>query len=178
MRSDLRLMSPVRAMLLVILLFVVAGCAPSSNIVIDAESITNQSRFDSYRHFVVRQFTLPAEFQSGGATDKISGRELRYTELPQKLSTSIERSMKGRRLFQQVSRSDADYKGGGVMILSGSFIRVGRFKITVEGRLNDAATGSELAYFQHTLWDVFDTTDSIDDLGKEIVTFIDRIHYR
>lgn len=170
MKSDACLIRICNALMLMILLLVLAGCAPSSNIVIEAESVTNQSRFDSYRHFVVRDFSLPVELQSM--------QDQRYSGLPQKLSASIERSMKGRRLFQQVSRSNADNKGIGVMILSGSFVRAGRFKITVEGRLSDAATGSELAYFQHTLWDVLDTSASIDDLGKEIVTFIDRIHYR
>lgn len=168
MRPELLRLPLICAVLLI--LFATAGCAPSSNIVIDAESVTNQSRFDSYRHFVVRDFALPVDGQSG--------REPRYTELPQKLSVSIERAMKGRRLFSQVSRSNADNRGIGVMILSGNFVRLGRFRVTVEGRLTDAFTGSELAYFQHTLWDVLDSSDSIDELGREIVTFIDRIHYR
>jgi hypothetical protein len=64
------------------------------------------------------------------------------------------------------------------LLLTGKFIRLGRFKITVQVRLLDGASGQEVASFRQTLWDVMDSLDSFGDLGREVAEFMYRIQYK
>ncbi|HEX9080108.1 MAG TPA: hypothetical protein VF795_10995, partial [Desulfuromonadaceae bacterium] len=61
------------------------------------------------------------------------------------------------------------------LVLRGRFTRMGRFKISLEAQLVDGGTGREVAHFQQTLWDVSDTTEGVDRLGRQIADFINRI---
>ena len=175
MTLDLRLSG---ILLCLLLLFFVSGCAPSSNIVVDDELIVNQRRFDSYKRLVVMPFQLQTGLYSDQQAEKPGSREARYAEMPQKLANSIEHSLRERKLFREVLRSLPEKAGGDTLILAGKFTRIGRFRVSVETSLVDASTGREQASFKHTLWDVLDTSDTIGDLGEEIATYLDRIHYR
>ena len=103
-------------------------------------------------------------------------RDLRYVKLPEELSGHIEHFVASRKMFKKISRDgkpDAE-----TLVLTGKFIRLGRFKITVVVNLRDGATGQEVAVFRETLWDVMNTTDSFSDLGREVADFLYRIQYK
>jgi hypothetical protein len=102
--------------------------------------------------------------------------DIRYAKLSGELSEHIERYVKSHRNYKQVSRDGKT--DASTLVLTGKFIRLGRFKISVLVSLRDGATGQEVAYFRQTLWDVMDTTDSIGDLGREVADFINRIQYK
>ena len=172
---DLRFLS---ILLWISLLLFVSGCAPSSNVVVDDELIVNQRRLDSYRRLVVTTFQMQKGLYTDQQTEKPGSREARYAEMPQKLAGAIERELRERKLFPEILRSVPERVGSETLILAGRFTRIGRFRVSVEASLVDASTGREQASFKHTLWDVLDTNDSIGDLGEEIATYLDRIHYR
>ena len=64
------------------------------------------------------------------------------------------------------------------LVLKGKFTRVGRFRVSIAGTLHDGATDQEVAFFRQTLWDVFDTIETINLLSREVADFIDRIQYK
>jgi hypothetical protein len=106
----------------------------------------------------------------------MSERERRYTQIPTELAENIERYVKARHTYQNVSRNAQPSATS--LVLKGKFTRVGRFRISIIAMLYDGSIGSEVAYFRQTLWDVLDTTGAVNLLGRDIADFIDRIQYK
>ena len=130
----------------------------------------------SYTSLVIKDFELKRELYTDVSDANLSQRELRYAKLPEELSEHIERYVRSHRTYNTITRDGkAD---ASTLLLTGKFIRLGRFKISVVASLRDGVTGQEVAYFRQTLWDVLDTTDSVSQLGREIADFIDRIQYK
>lgn len=158
------------------LLSLCAGCAASSATVIEEEVVTNPKPMFSYTSLVIHDLELKREMYTDSSEAGMSQRERRYSKLPGELSEHIERYVKSHRTYKTVSRDGkAD---ASTLVLTGRFIRVGRFKISVIVSLRDGASGQEVAYFRQTLWDVLDTTDTVSQLGREVADFIDRIQYK
>jgi len=168
-----------RALLLlfgVCLLSVFAGCAAKSTTIIEAEAVTNPKPMYNYTSLIIQDLELKRELYSDASESGMSKREKRFAKLPGELSDHIEYFVKSRGIYKNISRDgNAD---GSTLLLTGKFIRLGRFKITVVVNLRDGVTGQDVASFQQTLWDVMDTTDSISDLGRETANFIYRIQYK
>lgn len=152
------------------------SCAASSTTVIEEEVVTNAKPMYMYKSLLIRDFELKREIYSDVPEDRMSEREKRYARLPQELAGHIERYVRAHRTYRSVSRSQA--ADAETLILNGRFTRVGRFKISVSATLNDGASGQEVALFRQTLWDVFDTTESVNQLGRDLADFIDRIQYK
>jgi hypothetical protein len=160
---------------LLIFLLLIAGCAATSNVVIDEEIVTNQKPMATYTSLLVRDFELKRELYDDG-DERIGEREQRYERIPVQLTEQIQRYVKARRVFETVSRSTKPTAT--TLILQGKFTRMGRFRITIEAVLLDGASGQEVAYFQQTLWDVLDTGEAVGRLGREVADFLDRIQYK
>lgn len=159
-----------------ILFMICAGCAASSTTVIDEEVVSNQKPMYYYTSLLIRDFELKRELYSDTADAGMSNRELRYSKLPAELSAHIEKFVTSRGSYKRVSRNGTP--DASTLILSGRFIRLGRFKITIAVKLSDGITGQDVASFRETLWDVLDTTDSFADLGREVADFMYRIQYK
>ncbi len=164
-----------RLFALVSVVLLMAGCGTTSNVIIDEEIVTNQKPMASYTSLVLRDFELKRELYDDGG-DSPGERERFYKEMPARLSEQILRYVKARRVYETVSRG-TDVSAA-TLILQGTFIRVGRFRITIEAVLMDGGTGQEVAYFRQTLWDVLDTSEAIGRLGREVADFLDRIQYK
>lgn len=166
----------LRALFYLCLLLITAGCAASSTTVVEEEVVTNSKPMYSYTSLMIQDFDLKRELYSDAADASMSQRDLRYAKLPGELSDHIERYIKSRRIYNNISR---DGKADATtLLLTGKFIRLGRFKISVAVSLRDGVSNEEVAYFRQTLWDVLDTTDSFSGLGREIADFISRIQYK
>ncbi len=164
------------AMLFVVCVpFMMAGCAATSNAVTDEEIVTNQKPMSTYTSLLLRDFELKRELYSD-ARDRMGEREQRYTHIPEQLTEQVLRYVKSRRIFQNVSRNEKITAT--TLILQGKFVRMGRFRISLEAVLLDGGTGQEVAYVRQTLWDVLDTTEAVGRLGRELADFIDRIQYK
>ena len=164
------------ALFLVCMLFITAGCAASSTTVIEEEVVTNSRPMYSYTSLLIQDFELKRELYSDATDARLSQRDLRYAKLPGELSDHIERYIKSRRIYNSITR---DGKADATtLLLTGKFIRLGRFKISVAVSLRDGVSNQEVAYFRQTLWDVLDTTDSFSGLGREIADFVGRIQYK
>lgn len=158
------------------LLLITAGCAASSTTIIEEEVVTNPRPMYSYTSLLIQDFELKRELYSDATDAQLTQRELRYAKLPGELSDHIERYVKSHRIYKNISRDGkAD---AATLLLTGKFIRLGRFKISVAVSLRDGVSNQEVAYFRQTLWDVLDTTDSFSGLGREIADFISRIQYK
>jgi len=172
--------TPLRHILLLLccicLLSVCAGCAASSATVIEEEVVTNPKPMFNYTALVIRDLDLKREMYTDSPEAGMSQRERRYSKLPGELSDHIERYVKSHRTYKTISRDGA--ADASTLVLTGRFIRLGRFKISVIVSLRDGASGQEVAYFRQTLWDVLDTTDTVSQLGREVADFIDRIQYK
>ncbi|MEI7817136.1 MAG: hypothetical protein WCI45_08080 [Desulfuromonadales bacterium] len=166
----------LRPLFCVYLLFMCAGCAASSAAIIEEEVVTNPKPMYSYTSLLIRNLELNPKLYSDVSDNGMSQRELRYAKFPGELSEHIERYVKSHRTYNSVSRDGAPDTS--TLILTGKFIRLGRFKISVVVSLLDGVTGQEVARFRQTLWDVLDTTDSFSDLGREVADFISRIQYK
>lgn len=143
---------------------------------IEEEVVTNPKPMYSYTSLLVQDFELKRELYTDVADARVNQRDLRYEKLPAELSDHIERYIKSRRIYKKISRDGkAD---AATLLLTGKFIRLGRFKISVAVSLRDGVSNEEVAYFRQTLWDVFDTTDSFSQLGREVADFISRIQYK
>lgn len=158
------------------LLLVSAGCAASSTTIIEEEVVTNSKPMYSYTSLVIQDFELKRELYSDSPDADMSRRDLHFAKLPGELSGHIERYVRSHRTYKNISRDGKPDASS--LLLTGKFLRLGRFKIAVAATLRDGASGEEVAYFRQTLWDVFDTTESIGLLGREIAGFIDRIQYK
>ncbi len=153
-----------------------SGCAATSTTIIEEEVVTNQKPMYSYKSIVIRDFDLNRELFTDATESGMSQRERRYAKIPGELSEHIERYVKSRRTFQNVSRSGE--VNASTLVLKGRFTRLGRFRASVVVNLYDGANGQEVAYFRQTMWDVIDTTETINNLGREIADFISRIQYK
>ncbi|NTV48647.1 MAG: hypothetical protein HGA20_03280 [Geobacteraceae bacterium] len=176
MNSADSLMRSLRALFCLCLLYITAGCAASSTTIIEEEVVTNPKPMYSYTSLLIQDFELKRELYSDATDARMSQRDLRYEKLPGELSGHIERYIKSRRIYKNISRDGkAD---AATLVLTGKFIRLGRFKISVAVSLRDGVSNQEVAYFRQTLWDVLDTTDSFSGLGREIADFVSRIQYK
>lgn len=130
----------------------------------------------SYTSLLIRDLELKRELYSDSSEADMSLREQRYLKLPGELSEHIERYVRSHRTYKTISRDGKP--DAATLVLTGKFIRLGRFKISVVVSLRDGVSGQEVAYFRQTLWDVLDTTDSFSHLGREVADFINRIQYK
>lgn len=153
-----------------------AGCAATSTTILDEEVVTNQKHMASYKSLVIRDFELRSELYTDAPDAGMSERERRYSLIPSLLAENIERYVKARQTYRSVSRSGQPTAT--TLVLKGRFTRVGRFRISITGTLHDGASDQEVAFFRQTLWDVFDTTEAINLLSREVADFIDRIQYK
>lgn len=177
MPSDFRFVRLILQMLCSVLLVVaLSGCAATSTTIIDEEVVTNPKPMYTYKSLVIRDFDLKREMYTDAADKDMSQRESRYAQIPVELSGHIERYVKSRRIYQSVSRDGQVSES--TLVVKGRFTRLGRFRISVVVSLRDGASDQEVAYFRQTLWDVMDTTGTINNLGREIANFIDRIQYK
>ncbi|MGB9080997.1 MAG: hypothetical protein WCD00_06820 [Desulfuromonadaceae bacterium] len=158
------------------LLLIFAGCAASSTTVIEEEVVTNSKPMYSYTSLVIQDFELKRELYSDSPDTGMSQRDLLYAKIPGELTAHIERYIKSHRTYKNISRDGKP--DASTLLLTGKFMRLGRFKISVVATLRDGVSGQEVAYFRQTLWDVLDTTESISQLGREVADFIDRIQYK
>jgi hypothetical protein len=158
------------------LMLVSAGCAASSTTRIEAEVVTNPKPMYSYTTLLIQNLELKRDLYSDASDAAMSPLDLSYAKLPEELSDHIERFVTSRRVFKKISRDGKP--DAATLVLTGRFIRLGRFKITVVVNLRDGATGEDVASFRQTLWDVMDTTDSFSDLGREVADFLYRIQYK
>lgn len=177
MRFDFRSALLVRRLL--VLLFAagsLSACAGTSTTIIEEEVVTNQKPMYTYKSIVIRDFDLKRELYTDARETGMSQRDRRYARIPGELSEHIERYIKSRRSYQNVSR-DGQVTAE-TLVLKGRFTNLGRFRISVVVSLHDGANGQEVAYFRQTLWDVLDSTEAISNLGREVADFISRIQYK
>lgn len=160
------------------LLLFCAGCVASSTTIIEEEVVTNPKPMYSYTSLIIQDFELKRELYSDSPADKMNDRDLRYAQLPGELSEHIERYVKSHRTYKDIYVSRDGKPDASTLLLTGKFTRLGRFKISVVVSLRDGITNQEVAYFRQTLWDVMDTTESINLLGRQVADFIDRIQYK
>lgn len=159
-----------------LLMLLSVGCAASSTTRIEEEVVTNPKPMYSYTKLLILNLELKRELYSDASEAGMSERDLNYAKLPEELSGHIERFVSSRRVFKSISRDGQP--DAATLVLTGKFIRLGRFKITVVVNLRDGVTGEDVASFRQTLWDVMDTTDSFSDLGREVADFLYRIQYK
>ena len=160
---------------LLLALFMMAGCAATSNAVTDEEIVTNQKPMSTYTSLLLRDFELKHELFTD-ADGRMSEREKRYALVPEQLTERVLGYVKSRRVYQNVSRNEK--LSDKTLVMQGKFVRMGRFRISLEAVLLDGGTGKEVAYVRQTLWDVLDTTEAVDRLGRELADFLDRIQYK
>lgn len=158
-----------------LLMAALAGCTATSNAVTDEEIVTNQKPMSSYTQLVVRDLELKPELYSDEG-DHLGEREQRYAQIPRQLTEQVVRYVRARRLYRNVSPQGKPTADS--LVLQGRFLRVGRFRISIEAQLLDGGTGQEVAYCRQTLWDVLDTTEAVGRLAREMADFIDRIQYK
>jgi hypothetical protein len=160
----------------VCLLLVLAGCTASSTTIIEEEIITNPKPMYHYTTLIIQDLELKREMYSDSTETEMSLREKLYATLPHELSNHIDHFIAELSLYKKLSR--AGKPDASTLVLTGQFLRVGRFKITVVISLRDGVSGQEVASFRQTLWDVRDTTRSVSDLGRQVANFIYRIQYK
>ena len=153
-----------------------SACAATSTTIIEEEIVTNQKPMYTYKSIVIRDFDLKHELFTDAKESVMSQRDRRYSQIPGELSEHIERYIKSRRSFQNVSRNGE--LTASTLVLKGRFTRLGRFRVSVIVSLRDGDNDKEVAYFRQTLWDVLDTTETISNLGREVADFINRIQYK
>lgn len=166
----------VKWLYLVLLLALLTGCAATSTTVMDEELVTNPRPMSSYKSLVIRKFELKRELYSDVPESRMGSQERRYAQVPAQLAEQILRYVKAKRIYEDVSM-DGDTSSD-TLILKGKFTKMGRFRISLEAVLVDGASEQEVAYCRQTLWDVFDTTEGIGRLGRDVANFIDRIQYK
>ena len=163
-------------LLILILSALTIGCAATSTTILEEEVVTNKKHMASYKSLIIRDFELKSELYTDTPAAKMSEAERRYARIPGLLAENIERYVKSRQTFLNVARDGQPTET--TLVLKGKFTRVGRFRISITGMLYDGASDQEVAFFRQTLWDVFDTTETINLLSREVADFIDRIQYK
>ena len=166
----------LRLMVMLFAFGLLTACAATSTTIIDEEVVTNPKPMYTYKSIVIRDFELKRDLFTDAKESGMSQRERRYAMIPAELSEHIERYIKSRHSFQDVSRNGQ--VNATTLVLKGRFIRLGRFRVFVVVSLHDGASDQEVAYFRQTLWDVLDTTETISSLGREVADFISRIQYK
>ena len=159
-----------------LLIAFMTGCAATSTTIVDEEVVNNQKPMATYNSLIIREFDLNSELYTNASVSGMDSRERQYERIPAQLALQVQRYVKSKRIYQDVSLDGV--ASDTTLILKGKFTKVNRFRITIEAFLLDGATGQEVAYFRETLWDVFDTIEGIGRLGREIADFIDRIQYK
>ena len=157
-------------------MLVLSACAATSTTVVDEEVVTNKQPMAAYKFLVIRNFELNRDLYTSVPEARMSERERQYSRMPGELAEQIERYILSRHIYQDVTR-DGQITGT-TLVLKGRFTRLGRFRISITATLYDGATGHEVAYFRQTLWDVFDTSQTLNNLAREVADFIDRIQYK
>lgn len=153
-----------------------SACAATSTTIIEEEVVTNQKPMYTYKSIVIRDFELKRELYTDADEASMSQRDRRYAQIPGELSEQIERYIKSHHTFREVTRYGEVTPA--TLLLKGRFTRLGRFRVSVIVSLHDGASGQEVAYFRQTLWDVLDTTETINNLAREVADFIARIQYK
>lgn len=166
----------VKYLSIMFLVALLTGCAATSTTVMDEELVTNPKPMSSYKSLLIRKFELKRELYSDVPESRMGSQERRYAQVPAQLAEQIQRYVKAKRIYENVSL-DGDTSVG-TLVLKGKFTKMGRFRISLEAVLLDGASGQEVAYCRQTLWDVFDTTEGIGRLGRDVADFIDRIQYK
>jgi hypothetical protein len=161
---------------IIVLLLMLPACATTSTTVVDEEVVTNKQPMATYKSLVIRNFELSRELYTSVPEGRMNERERHYAQMPVELAEQIERYVLSRHIYQDVTR-DGEITGTS-LVLKGRFTRLGRFRISITATLHDGATGQEVAYFRQTLWDVFDTGETLSSLAREVADFIDRIQYK
>jgi hypothetical protein len=176
MRNNVAAVILLRLLCAASLLLTFSGCAATSTTLIEEEVVTNSKPMYRYTSLLIQDFEIDREFYPDASDHGNSRTDQGYKNLPGELAGHIQRYVTSHRNYMSIAR------GGKpdihTVVLTGKFLRVGRFKITVVAILRDGVTGQEVARFRETLWDVLDTTRSFADLGREIADFIDRIQYK
>ena len=177
MPSDFRLsrvLSNIAVCMLVVGLF--SACAATSTTIIEEEVVTNKKPMYTYKSIVIQNFDLNRDLYTDATEAGMSQRERRYARIPVELSEHIERYIKSKRYYESVSLNGPITAS--TLVLKGRFTRLGRFRMSVVVSLHDGPSGEEAAYFRQTLWDVLDTTETINNLAREVADFINRIQYK
>jgi hypothetical protein len=143
---------------------------------VDEEVVTNKQPMAAYKSLVIRNFELKRELYTGVPEARMSERERQYARIPDEFAEQIQRYVLSRHIYQDVTRDGR--MTGTALVLKGRFTRLGRFRISITAILYDGVTGQEVAYFRQTLWDVFDTSQTLSNLAREVADFIDRIQYK
>lgn len=169
-----RMLAGLTFMLLTI--WLLSACSVTSTTIIDEEVVTNQKPMYTYKSIIIEDFDLKRELYTDSKITGMSQRDTLYSSIPGQLSEHIERYIKSRRYFQSVSRTGEVTPT--TLVLKGRFTRLGRFRVSVVVSLRDGSDGQEVAYFRQTLWDVLDTTETINTLAREVADFISRIQYK
>ncbi|MEI6306881.1 MAG: hypothetical protein WCP33_08665 [Deltaproteobacteria bacterium] len=164
------------AVSLLLLVSFLSGCAVTSTTVMDEEVVSNEKPMSSFKMFIIKEFELKRELYTDLPEARFGERERQYARIPAQLADQIQRYVRSRYIFKEVSRDAVPTAAA--LVLNGKFTRMGRFRISVEAVLLDGGNGQEVAYFRQTLWDVIDTTDGIGKLGREIADFVARIQYK
>lgn len=161
---------------LLLLMLLLTACAGTSTTIVDEEVVTNQKPMATYKSLIIQDFELKTELFTDTLDVRMNERERRYTHIPSELSEHIERYVKAHHIYQNISRNTQPTPSS--LVLKGRFTRVGRFRISIVATLLDGTDGHEVAYFRQTLWDVIDTTEGVNLLGRDVADFIDRIQYK
>lgn len=153
-----------------------SGCAASSAAIMDEERVFNTKPIAHYKSLRIHEFELNRDLVTSSSDAGANQRERRYLEMPRDIAATVEQLVAARQIFPTVSRTIA--AGANSLVLKGSFTRISRFRVSVTARLYDGENGTEIAFFRLTLWDVYDTSKTIELLSRETADFIDRIQYK
>ena len=162
---------------IIFLMALLTGCAATSTTIMDEELVSNQKPMSTYKSLVIQKYDLKRELYSDVPESRMGLQERRYAQVPAQLAEQILRYIKAKRIYKNVSL-EGETAADSTLILKGKFTKMGRFRVSIETFLLDGATGQEVAYCRQTLWDVFDTTEGIGRLGRDVADFIDRIQYK
>ena len=169
---------PLAVLLAIIFLMaLLTGCTATSTTIMDEELVSNPKPMSTYKSLVIRKFDLKRELYSDVPESRMGSQERRYAQVPDQLAEQILRYIKAKRIYKNVSL-EGEASADNTLILKGKFTKMGRFRVSIETFLLDGDTGQEVAYCRQTLWDVFDTTEGIGRLGRDVADFIDRIQYK
>jgi len=142
----------------------------------DEAVIADSQPMANYTSLIIRNFELSRDLYTSAPESRMSERDRLVARMPDDLAGQIERSVLDRHIYQEVSRSAGSSRKS--LVLQGRFTQVGRFRVSITASLHDGVTGKEVAHFRQTLWDVFDTSQTLGDLASEVADFITTIQNR
>lgn len=163
-------------LILIVLLQMLSGCAASSAAIMDEERVFNTIPIANYKALKIQEFELKREMVMPSSNSVIDERESRYLDMPREIAATVERLVAARQIFSTVSRTIEPKEH--CIVLKGAFTRISRFRVSLTAKLYDGGNGKEIAFFKLTLWDVYDTSKTIELLSRETADFIDRIQYK